>query len=80
MERRTPARTTFSRRRLMATVGAGVACAALAAVVRPVVAQGRYPTRPVRLVVPFPAGTSPDVVARLWAERFAKSTGQAVVA
>ena len=63
----------------MATVGAGVACAALAAMARPVAAQGRYPTRPVRLVVPFPAGTSPDVVARLWAERFAKSTGQAVV-
>ena len=32
-----------------------------------------------RLVVPFPAGFSPDVVARLWGERFAKSTGQAVV-
>ena len=41
--------------------------------------QARYPSRPVRLVVPFPAGTSPDVIARLWGERFAKSTGQAVV-
>lgn len=44
-------------------------------------AQGQtpYPSRPVRLVVPFPAGFSPDVVARLWGERFAKSTGQTVV-
>jgi tripartite-type tricarboxylate transporter receptor subunit TctC len=42
-------------------------------------AQARYPTRPVRLIVPFPAGTSPDVIARLWSERFAKSTGQSVV-
>lgn len=41
--------------------------------------QSRYPSRPVRLVVPFPAGTSPDVIARLWAERFAKATGQPVV-
>lgn len=42
-------------------------------------AKPRYPTRPIRLVVPFPAGTSPDVMARLWAERIAKATGQAVV-
>lgn len=42
-------------------------------------AQSRYPAKPVRLVVPFPAGTSPDVIARLWGERFAKSTGQTVV-
>jgi tripartite-type tricarboxylate transporter receptor subunit TctC len=44
-----------------------------------VFAQARYPSRPVRLIVPFPAGTSPDVIARLWGERFAKSTGQSAV-
>ncbi len=38
-----------------------------------------FPSRPVRLFVPTPAGTSPDVVARLWGERFAKATGQPVV-
>ena len=38
-----------------------------------------YPSRPVRLIVPTPAGTSPDVIARLWGERFAKATGQPVV-
>jgi tripartite-type tricarboxylate transporter receptor subunit TctC len=38
-----------------------------------------YPSRPVRLIVPAPAGTSPDIIARLWGERFAKATGQAVV-
>lgn len=42
-------------------------------------AQAPYPARAVRLIVPFPAGTSPDVIARLWGERFAKSTGQSVV-
>lgn len=42
-------------------------------------AQTRYPSRPVKLVVPFPAGTSPDVIARLWGERFAKLSGQPVV-
>ena len=38
-----------------------------------------YPSRTVRLIVPTPAGTSPDVIARLWGERFAKATGQPVV-
>jgi tripartite-type tricarboxylate transporter receptor subunit TctC len=61
-----------------AVVAAGWAWAA-SALAGPALAQPRYPSRPVRLVVPFPAGTSPDVIARLWAERFAKSTGQAVV-
>ena len=52
---------------------------AAATIALPVRAQPRYPARPVRLVVPFPAGTSPDVIARLWAERLSKTVGQAVV-
>lgn len=63
-------------RRTFVGVGASLLAPILAPDAR---AQVRYPTRPVRLVVPFPAGTSPDVIARLWAERFSKSTGQAVV-
>jgi tripartite-type tricarboxylate transporter receptor subunit TctC len=35
----------------------------------------RYPERPVRLVVPYSAGGTADVVARLLAERFTKSIG-----
>jgi tripartite-type tricarboxylate transporter receptor subunit TctC len=42
-------------------------------------AQPTYPSRPVKLIVPFPAGTSPDVIARLWGEEFTKATAQAVV-
>jgi tripartite-type tricarboxylate transporter receptor subunit TctC len=42
-------------------------------------AQAPYPSRPVRMIVPFPAGTSPDVIARLWGDRFSKATGQPVV-
>ena len=38
-----------------------------------------YPSKPVKVVVPFPAGTSPDVVARLWAERMTQSLGQPFV-
>jgi len=36
----------------------------------------KYPTRPVRMVVPYPAGGSLDMVARLMGEKLAASLGQ----
>jgi tripartite-type tricarboxylate transporter receptor subunit TctC len=42
-------------------------------------AQAAYPDRPVRLVVGFPTGSSPDIVARLLAEKLSESMGRAVV-
>jgi tripartite-type tricarboxylate transporter receptor subunit TctC len=38
-----------------------------------------YPTRPIELVVPFPAGGATDVIARLAAQAVTEKTGQAVV-
>jgi tripartite-type tricarboxylate transporter receptor subunit TctC len=38
-----------------------------------------YPTRPVTLVVPFPAGGGNDALARLVAERMSRTLGQQVV-
>lgn len=68
--------STVVSRRVVVAAGCAFVASTLAA---PAMGQSRYPSRPVRLVVPFPAGTSPDVIARLWAERFAKATGQPVV-
>jgi tripartite-type tricarboxylate transporter receptor subunit TctC len=44
----------------------------------PATAQG-YPVKPVRYLVPFPAGGSPDIVARSVSERLARMWGQQVL-
>lgn len=38
-------------------------------------AQGAYPNRPVRIIVGFPAGTGPDIVARLLAQKLSEGWG-----
>jgi tripartite-type tricarboxylate transporter receptor subunit TctC len=53
------------------------ACLAAAAV-SPALAQA-YPTRPITVVVPFPAGGPSDVVARIVAESMSKILGQQMV-
>ena len=38
-----------------------------------------WPSRPIKLVVPFPAGSSPDLIARLVAEPLGQALGQTVI-
>ena len=45
----------------------------------PAFAQGRYPDRPIRLVIPFPPGGGFDAVGRPWAEKIKPLLGTIVV-
>jgi tripartite-type tricarboxylate transporter receptor subunit TctC len=68
------ARPPRSRRSLLGAI----MLAGLASCPIPAAAQD-YPTRPIRMVVPFPAGGGTDMVARPIAQRLAESLQQTVV-
>jgi tripartite-type tricarboxylate transporter receptor subunit TctC len=52
---------------------------ALAPFIPPADAQEPYPTRPIHIVVPFPAGGPSDVMARMIGEKMSADFGQGVV-
>ncbi len=51
----------------------------LALAATPALAQPAWPDRPVRVIVPFPAGSTPDIAARAVAAHFATVFGQPFV-
>ncbi len=59
-------------RRLLSAwlLGCGVALGA---------AAQTFPSKPIRMIVPFPAGGTTDIVARILAQRMSETMGQAVV-
>jgi tripartite-type tricarboxylate transporter receptor subunit TctC len=62
------------RRRFLQLTGAAVAAAA-----RPQVASAfDYPTRPVRMIVPYPPGGSNDILARLIGQGLSQRLGQQI--
>ena len=64
-----------TRRAFVAALAAGAAVLAPATVG----AQGSYPSRPIRLIVPFSTGGTTDIVARVMSDSLGKSLGQPVV-
>src|SRR5215470_12766954 len=63
-------------RRQFLHLAAGVA--ALLAASQPVHAQG-YPSRPITMIVPYPAGGGTDVIARIVSEQMSRTLGQPIV-
>lgn len=66
-----------SRRRALATTASLLAVAGATPLAA--LAQGAYPTKPVRIVVPFAAGGTTDILARAVAQELTKSMGQSFV-
>ena len=64
----------ITRRHLLRTTAAAAALAAL-----PARAQAQWPDRTVRVIVPYPAGGSADILNRLYAEQFKERFGQPFV-
>lgn len=62
----------FFRRACLLALGASLACATAQA-------QNDWPSHPIRLLVPAPAGGASDMIARTLGESIRKSTGQTVV-
>jgi len=50
----------------------------LMAIAGPAVAQQDYPSKPIRLIVPYPPGGSNNVLARLIGQKLTESTGQPI--
>ncbi|HEY6026438.1 MAG TPA: tripartite tricarboxylate transporter substrate binding protein [Pseudolabrys sp.] len=61
------------------SIRAVLAILALTSVAPPALAQSAYPSRSIRLIVPYPAGGATDVVARVVAEKMSESLGQPIV-
>jgi len=72
-------KTPTTRRGLLAQAGAMSLGALLAAHVSPVAAQGAWPNKPIRVIVPFAAGSTTDIIARAISDKLSASLGQQLV-
>jgi tripartite-type tricarboxylate transporter receptor subunit TctC len=63
--------------RLASIILAAALLAACAAAAR--ASDAQWPQRPIRLIVPFPAGASTDIIARILAQKMGQQLGQQIV-
>jgi tripartite-type tricarboxylate transporter receptor subunit TctC len=66
----------FRRQLILAALAAGAATAAVTAQAQP---TGDYPNRPIRIIVPFTAGSGSDSSSRFFGDRMSKDLGQSVI-
>lgn len=67
-----PTRRAIHRLALALPIGLAIAAT-------PALAEPTYPSRPIRMVVPYPAGGASDVVARMIADKLRLALGQPVI-
>ena len=67
----------FTKRRMVKALASGLMV--WAAVTSTAVMAQAYPSKPIKLIVPFPAGGTTDIVARIVAQRMSETMGQPVV-
>ncbi len=66
----------WSRRQAMQALTLGISWLSAAG---PVHAQEAWPTKPVKMIIPFPPGQATDIFGRLFAQRLSSAWGQGVV-
>lgn len=71
--------TDSAARRIALKSASALLAACSLALALPTRAEERWPSRPLRIVVGFPAGSSPDLTARALAEPLEKALGQPVI-
>lgn len=71
----------FTSRRSATASLAAIACSAWIGALVPLAAQaqGSYPNKPIRVIVPFAAGSTTDIIARAIADKMGASMGQTLV-
>ena len=79
MTSRTKRPAGLHRRSFIAGTASAAAAAAACALPAPSLAESGYPSRPIRVIVPFAAGGPSDIIARILAEALYQPLGQSVI-
>lgn len=64
---------------MLSNIRTALACLFALVFAQPVFAQANWPDKPVKIVVGFTAGSSTDVTARMFAQKFSEAWGQPVI-